>query len=93
MTSTAAIRNKCKSLSTGETAAAGLAKQVVLSRTMPNAARTLNLPNIQGDVASTQGGVKALNVRRQDHGLKVPWNDCWSSYKDGGTYFFWRIQS
>jgi hypothetical protein len=77
----------------GETAAAGLVKQLVLSRTMPNAARTLNLPSIKGDVVSTHGWVKALNVRRQDHGLKVKLNDCWSSYKDSGTYFFWRIQS
>jgi hypothetical protein len=78
----------------GETVAAGLVKQLVLSRTMPNAARTLNLPSIKGDVVSTYGGViKALNRRRQDHNLKVQLNDCGSSYKDSGTYFFWRIQS
>jgi hypothetical protein len=70
MTNTAAIRNTCRSLLVRGTAAAGLAKQVGLSRTMPNGARILSLPSIKANVVSTCGCVKAFRARRWDRGLK-----------------------
>jgi hypothetical protein len=71
MKSTAAMRNKCGSLPMGGTAAAGLVKQRVLSRAMPNTAQVLSLPSIKSRVVSTHGWVKAFHMQRQDGGLRV----------------------
>jgi hypothetical protein len=73
MTGTAAIRNKCRSLSMGRTAAVSLVKQRVLFRTMPNGAQVLSPPMliIKARVVSTRGWVKAFHMQRQDEGLVV----------------------
>jgi hypothetical protein len=59
------------SLSLREAAAAVLAKQRVFSRAMSKAARVLNPASIKGRVVPTHGWVRALQVRCQDVGLKV----------------------
>src|SRR5260370_41570243 len=71
MTSTAAIRNRCMSLSLGETVSGGLVKQRVFSRARSNAARVLDLPSVKARVVSRRGWVRTFHLRRQDHGLKV----------------------